>query len=117
VFARTWRARLIWSDAFSETGHIRCALYLWATLYTHRVLQGYIELDFISHPEVSIAVVEHLIQTRVPMKINATLKAEMAGFKASNKESTTSVETLESNMARQAKIIKKLQQDVKVLKR
>jgi hypothetical protein len=50
VFAGTWRAQLIGSDAFSETGHTRCVMYLWAALQTHRVLQGYIELDFIAHP-------------------------------------------------------------------
>jgi hypothetical protein len=57
VFAGTWRARLIGSDAFSESGHVRCAMYLWEALQTHRVLQGYIELNFIAHPEVSSVVV------------------------------------------------------------
>jgi hypothetical protein len=52
VFAGTWRARLIGLDAFSESGHVRCAMYLWAALQTHRVLQGYIELNFIAHPEL-----------------------------------------------------------------
>jgi hypothetical protein len=67
VFAGTWRARVIGADAFKETGHTRCAKYLWASLQTHRVFQGYIELGFIAHPEVSSVVVDHLIQTRVPM--------------------------------------------------
>jgi hypothetical protein len=40
VFTGTWRDRLIGSDALSETGHTRCAIYLWAALQTHRVLQG-----------------------------------------------------------------------------
>jgi hypothetical protein len=40
VFAGTWRARLTGLDAFSETGHARCAAYLWADLQTHIVLQG-----------------------------------------------------------------------------
>jgi hypothetical protein len=83
VFAGTWRARLIGSDAFSETGHTRCVMYLWAALQTRRVLQGYIELDFIVHPEVSSVVVEHLIQTRVLMVMHEDLKAEMSGLKAS----------------------------------
>jgi hypothetical protein len=39
VFAGTWRARLIGSDAFSDLGHVRCAMYLWAALQTHIVLQ------------------------------------------------------------------------------
>jgi hypothetical protein len=39
VFAGTWRARLIGSDAFSESGHVRCAMYLWAELQMHIVLQ------------------------------------------------------------------------------
>jgi hypothetical protein len=39
VFAGTWRARLIGSDAFRESGHVRCAIYLWAALQTHMVLQ------------------------------------------------------------------------------
>jgi hypothetical protein len=39
VFAGTWRARLIGSDAFTESGHVRCAMYLWAALQTHIVLQ------------------------------------------------------------------------------
>jgi hypothetical protein len=42
VFAGTWRARLIGSDAFSDTYHTGVAMYLWAALQTHRVLQGYI---------------------------------------------------------------------------
>jgi hypothetical protein len=53
VFAGTWRARLSGDDAFKETGHTRCAIYLWAALQTHRILQGYIELGFIAHPQVS----------------------------------------------------------------
>jgi hypothetical protein len=53
VFAGTWRARLIGSDAFSKSDHVRCAMYLWAALQTHRFLQGHIELNFIAHPEVA----------------------------------------------------------------
>jgi hypothetical protein len=105
VFAGTWRAILIGSDDFSETGHTRCAMYFWAALQTHRVLQGYIELDFIAHPEVISVVVDHLLQTRVPMAMHEYLKAEMVGVKASVKA------------ARQAERILKLLQDVKVLKK
>jgi hypothetical protein len=50
-------------------------------------------------------VVEHLIQTHLPMAMHETLKAEMAGVKASNKASDTSVEKLESNMTCQAENI------------
>jgi hypothetical protein len=57
VFAGTWRARLIGADAFKETGHNMCTMYLWAALQTHMVLQGYIELGFIAHPKVSLMVV------------------------------------------------------------
>jgi hypothetical protein len=74
VFAGTWRARLIGTDAFRETGHTRCTIYLWAALQTHRILQGYIALGFIAHPEVSSVVVEHLIQTRVPMVMHEDIK-------------------------------------------
>jgi hypothetical protein len=117
VSAGTWRARLIGSDAFSETGHTRCAMYLWAALQTHRVVQGYIELDFIAHPEVSSIVVEHLIQTRVPMAMHEDLKAEMSGLKASVKAATNLMEKLEYKMGRQGENIVKLQQEVKALKK
>jgi hypothetical protein len=90
---------------------------LWATLHTHRVLQGYIELDVIFHLDVSSIVVEHLIQTRVPMELHKYLKEEMVGVKASVKASTTLVKKLEFKMARQAESIVKLLQDVKVLKK
>jgi hypothetical protein len=114
VFAGTWRARLIGADAFKETGHTRCAMYLWTALQTHRVLQGYIGLGFIAHPEVSSVVVEHLIQTRVPMAMHDALKTEMVGLKASVKASVSTVEKLESRMAHQATDFAKLQQDAKI---
>jgi hypothetical protein len=114
VFAGTRRARLIGADAFKETVHTRCAIYLWAALQKHRVLQGYIELGFIAHPEVSSLVVEHLNHTRVPMAMHEALKPEMVGLKASVKASVSTVEKLESRMARQATEFAKLQQDVKI---
>jgi hypothetical protein len=49
-------------------------MYFWAALQTHMVLQGYIEVYFIAHPEVSSVVVEHLIQTSVPMTMHQYLK-------------------------------------------
>jgi hypothetical protein len=77
-------------------------MYLWADFKTYRVLQGYIELDFIAHPEVRSVMVEHLIQTRVPLTMHKTLKDEMVGLNTSVKEATNLVEKLESNMSRQA---------------
>jgi hypothetical protein len=76
LFTGTWRARFIGADAFGETRHNHCASYLWADLQTHRVLQGYIELGFIAHPEVSSVVVEHLIQTRVSMAMHNAEKCQ-----------------------------------------
>jgi hypothetical protein len=61
-------------------------------LHTHRVLQGYIELGFIAHPEVSSVVVQHLIQRRVPMTMHEALKMEMFGLKARVKVSLVTVE-------------------------
>jgi hypothetical protein len=46
VFAGAWRDQLIDADAFGETGHTRCAAYLWTALQMYRVSQGYIELGF-----------------------------------------------------------------------
>jgi hypothetical protein len=74
VFSGTWRARLIGADTFSEIGHTRFAMYLWAALQTHRVLQGYIELDFIAHPEVSSVVVKKGERSRA--------RARMSGRKS-----------------------------------
>jgi hypothetical protein len=113
VFAGTWLARLIGSDAFSESVHVRCAMYLWAALQTHIVLQGHIELNFIAHPEVSYVVVEHLIHTRVPMAMHESLKKDLESTKASVKAQTTVVETMESKMGRQNESILKLQQEMR----
>jgi hypothetical protein len=97
LFAGTSCVRKIGSDAFSDSGHVKCVMYLWAALQTHRFLQGYIELDFVDHPEVSYVVVEHLIRTRVPM-------ANQAGV----------VGKLESKMGQQTESILKLQQDMRI---
>jgi hypothetical protein len=113
VFAGTWRARLIGSDAFSESGRVRCAMYLWAALQTHRFLQGYIELNFIAHPKVSSVVVEHLIQTRVTMAMYESLKKDLESMKASVKAQTGVVEKLESKMGRHNESILKLQQEMR----
>jgi hypothetical protein len=73
---------------------VRCAMYLWAALQTHKVLQGYIELNFIAHPEVSSVVVEHLIQTRVPMAMHESLEKDLESMKASVKAQTSVVEKM-----------------------
>jgi hypothetical protein len=104
VFAETWCARLIESDAFSKAGHVRCSMSPWAALQTHRVLQGYMELNFIAHPEVSSVVVEHLIQTRVPMAMHESLKKDLESMKASVKAQTGVVDKLESKMGARMKV-------------
>jgi hypothetical protein len=48
-------------------------------------------LDFIAHPEVSSVVVEHLIQTRVPMNMHQDLKDEIVGLTFIVKAATTLV--------------------------
>jgi hypothetical protein len=92
---------------------VRCAMYLWAALQTHRVLQGYIELNFIAHLEVSSVVVENLIQTRVPMAMHESLKKDLDSMKASVKAHTIVVEKMESKMGRQNESILKLQQEMR----
>jgi hypothetical protein len=62
-------------------------------------------------------VVEHVIQTRMPMAMHEDLKAEMSGPKASVKAATNLVEKLESKVGRQGENIVKLQQEVKALKK
>jgi hypothetical protein len=106
--------RLIGMDAFSQTGHTRCAMYLWAALQTHRVLQGYIELDFIAHPEVCSVVVEHYIQTRVPMAMHYVVKADAKDLKVQVKTSIATVKKLELKLGRQTNDIAKLQQEMKM---
>jgi uncharacterized protein YjaG (DUF416 family) len=88
-------------------------MYLWAALQTHRVLQGYIELIFIAHPEVSSVVVEHLIQTRVPMAMHESLKKDLESMKASVKAQTGVVKKLESKTGRPNESILKLQQEMR----
>jgi hypothetical protein len=112
VFSGTWRARLIGSDAFSEPGHVRFAMYLWAALQTHIFIQGYSELSFIDHPEVISVVVEHLIQIRVPITMHESLKKDLESMKVSVKAQTGVVEKLESKMGRQNESILKLQQEM-----
>jgi hypothetical protein len=89
---------LIGADDFSETGHTICAIFLWAALQAHGALQGYIELDFIAHPQVSSMVVEHLIQTRVSMAMHNAVKVEVKYLKAQVKTATATAEKLESKL-------------------
>jgi hypothetical protein len=95
VFAGTWQVWLLGLDAFSETGRVGCTMYLWVALQNHRVLQGYIDFDFIFHTEVSSVVVGHLIQTRVPMAMHESLKAELTSMKSSVKTQAATVEKFE----------------------
>jgi hypothetical protein len=51
VLTGAYKAHLIGADVFSdEVDHVRVDMFLWACLQTHRVLQGYIDLEFIAHP-------------------------------------------------------------------
>jgi hypothetical protein len=87
-------------------------MYLWAAMQTHRVLQGYIELDFIAHPDVSYMLMENLIQTRVPMAIHESLRKCVASMGGSVKNQAGVVEKLESKMGRQNESILNLQQEM-----
>jgi hypothetical protein len=68
---------------------------------THRVMQSYIELEFISHPEIGDVVVEHLIKTRTPMSMHAALKAENVELKSHIKALSSNMDNLESRVGRQ----------------
>jgi hypothetical protein len=69
-----YKAHLIGADAFSDkVDHVCVAMFLWACFQTHRVLQGYIDLEFTSHPELGAVIVEHLIKTRTPMTMHNEL--------------------------------------------
>jgi hypothetical protein len=114
VFVDTYRAWLIGADAFSETGHTRCVMYLWAALKTHRVLQGYIEMDVIAHSEVSCLVVEHLTPTMVKLAMHNAVKAEFKDLTTNVKTVTAKVDTLDSKLSQQVTDIAKVQQDMKM---
>jgi hypothetical protein len=59
------------------------------------VLQGYIELDFIAHPEVISVVLEHLIQTRVPTTMHEPLIKDLEVMHTGVKAHAVVVEKLE----------------------
>jgi hypothetical protein len=73
-------------------------------------MQSYIELEFISHPEIGAVVVEHLIKTRTPMSMHAALKAENVEFKAHMKTLSSNLDKLESLVGRQENDVKKLKE-------
>jgi hypothetical protein len=72
-------------------------------------------LDFIAHPEISSVIVEHLIQTRVPMDMHDVVKAEDTDLKTQVKTATVTVtvDKLESKLGRQATVLAKFQQEMK----
>jgi hypothetical protein len=77
VLTGAYKAHLIGADAFSdEVDHVRVAMFMWTCLQTHYVLQGYIDLAFIDHPEIGAVIVEHLIKIRAPMTMHSSLKSE-----------------------------------------
>jgi hypothetical protein len=59
-------------------------------------------------------VVDHLIQTRVPIAMHESLEKDLESMKVSVKAHTDVVEKLESNMGRQNEIILKMQQEMRV---
>jgi hypothetical protein len=77
------------------------------------VLQGYIELGFTAHPEVSSVVVAHLIQTRVPMAIHNAATFEVKDLATKVKTASAILDKLESKLGRQATYVAKLQQEIK----
>jgi hypothetical protein len=111
ILTRAYKARLIGADAFSnEVDHVSVAMFMLACLQTHRVIQSYIELEFISHPEIGDVVVEHLIKTRTPMSMHAVLNAENVELKAHMKTLSSNLDKMESRVRRQENDIKKLKE-------
>jgi hypothetical protein len=117
VLTGAYKPRLIWADAFSDkVDHVRVAFFLWACLQTHRVLQGYIDLEFIAHPEIGAVIFEHLIKTRTPMIMQSSLKSEILELRSQIKVLTSNYEKLESRLGHHENDIKNLK-DKKWLKR
>jgi hypothetical protein len=81
---------------------------IWACLQTYRAMQSYIELEFISNPEIGDVVVENLIKTRTPMSMHAVLKAENVELKAHMKTLSSNLDKLELCVGRQENDVKKL---------
>jgi hypothetical protein len=96
-----YKARLIGADAFSdEVDHVRVALFLWAFLQTHPVLQDKVDIEFIAHPEIGAVIVEHLVKTRTPMTMHSSLKSENVELRSQIKALTSNYEKLESRLGR-----------------
>jgi hypothetical protein len=109
VLTGAYKDRLIGAYAFSdEVDHVRVDMFLWACFQTHRVLQDYIDLEFIAHPEIGAVIVEHLIKTRTPMTMHSSLKSENVELRSQIKALTSNYEKLESRLGRHENDIKKL---------
>jgi hypothetical protein len=103
-----YKARLIGADAFSdEVNHVRVAMFLWACLQTHRVLQDYIDLELIAHPEIGAVIVAHLIKT-----MHSSLKSENVELRSQIKALTRNYEKLELRLGRHENDIKKLKDKI-----
>jgi hypothetical protein len=95
VLTGACNARLIGADAFlDEVDHVYVDMFLWACLQTHCVLQGYIDLEFMYHPEIGAVIVEHLIKTRTPMTMHSSLKSENVELRSQSKVLTSNYEKL-----------------------
>jgi hypothetical protein len=106
---RAYKARLIGADAFSdEVDYVCVAMLLWACLKTHRILQGYIDLEFIAHPEIGAVIVEQLIKTRTPMTMHSSLKSENVELRSQIKALTSNYDNLEYRLGLHENDIKKL---------
>jgi hypothetical protein len=108
VFTAAYKARLIGPDAFyDEVDHVRVAMFIWACLQTHLVLQSYIDLEYMSHDEVEAVVVQHLINTTTAISMHASLKTENVDFKSQIKVLSRNYDRLEQHLGRQESEIKK----------
>jgi hypothetical protein len=87
---------------------LHVAMFLWACLQTHRVLQDDIDLEFIAHPEIGAVIVEHLIKTRTPMTMHSELKSENVELRSQIKALTCNYEKLESRLGFHENDIKKI---------
>jgi hypothetical protein len=70
------------------------------------VLQGYIDLEFITHPEIGAVIVEHLIKTRTPMTMQSSLKSENVELRSQIKVLTSNYEKRESSLGHHEMISK-----------
>jgi hypothetical protein len=109
VLTGAYEARLIGADAFSDkVDHMCVAMFLWACFQTHPVLQDYIDLEVIAHPEIGAVIVEHLIKTRMPMTMHSSLKSENVELRSQIKALTSIYKKLELRLGRHENYIKTL---------